>query len=193
MELLSSVPQPSASALRRSSTWREERGSGNPALAVVFSTPLSSGLQASFDPSTSTVTVASPGPNYSSWAGTAAMDSDEDGNGMSALLEYAFGANAPGQMDPNRKPSTAITNIGGTNHLALTYYVRTGDASLQVEPQYNLDLSGSGGWTNNPSVISVSTNPTTFTNGIGHSLEERTARVQTDGTRKFLRLKVSHP
>jgi len=166
---------------------------GNTAFTVVFSTGLSAGLQANFDPTTSTVTVASSGPSYSSWAGGVAMDSDVDANGMSALLEYAFGANAPGQMDPNLKPSTAITNAGGTNQLAITYYVRKGDASLQVEPQSNQDLSMPNDWTNNPAVISVTTNPATFTNGNGDSLEQRTARVGLDGTREFLRLKVSHP
>ena len=161
--------------------------------AVTFSPALDSGLAASFDPGTSTVIVQSTGPTFSGWAGAVAMDSDGDGNGMTALLEYAFGANAPGQMDPNLKPSIEITNVGGGNQLELTYYVRKGDASLQVEPQSNQDLSMPNDWTNNPAVISVSTNPATFNNGNGDSVEQRTARVGLDGTRKFLRLKVSHP
>jgi hypothetical protein len=128
---------------------------------------------------------------FSSWAtaagqGSIALTNDADGNGLTALLEYAYGAAGPGSISRSLLPASSTTNSGGTNRLVLTYYARTN--GVTVAPEVNSSLGTNGWGTNGIShtlVGTVTTNNTT--------LEQRQASVPVDGSRKFLRLRATAP
>ena len=139
-----------------------------------------------------TVTESAPyDATFGSWAtaagqGSIALNSDADGNGLTALLEYAYGAAAPGSISRSLLPASSTTNSGGTNQLVLTYFTRT--SGVTVAPEVNTSLGTNGWGTNgvsNTLVDTVTTNGTT--------LEQRRASVSIDGGRKFLRLKATSP
>ena len=129
--------------------------------------------------------------SFSSWAsaagqGSISMTNDADGNGLTALLEYAYGAAAPGSISRSLLPAGSITNSGGINQLVLTYYCRT--SGVTITPEANISLATNGWATNgisNALVGTVTTNNTT--------LQQRRASVPIDNTnsKKFLRLKAS--
>ena len=129
--------------------------------------------------------------SFSSWAtaagqGSISMTSDADGNGLTALLEYAYGAAVPGSISRTLLPANSTTNSGGTNYLVLNYFART--SGVTVMPEVNTTLATNGWGTNGISstvVGTVTTNNTT--------LQQRRATVPVDGTRKFLRLKATSP
>ena len=136
-----------------------------------------------------TVTESAPyDATFGSWAsaagqGSISMTNDADGNGLTALLEYAYGAAAPGSISRTLLPTNRTTNSGGTNYLVLNYFART--SGVTVIPEVNTSLATNGWGTNGISstvVGTVTTNNTT--------LEQRRATVPVDGTRKFLRLKA---
>jgi len=128
---------------------------------------------------------------FDSWAtaagqGSISMTSDADGNGLTALLEYAYGAAVPGSISRTLLPANSTTNSGGTNYLVLNYFART--SGVTVMPEVNTTLATNGWGTNGISstvVGTVTTNNTT--------LQQRRATVPVDGTRKFLRLKATSP
>jgi len=130
---------------------------------------------------------------FGSWAsaagqGSIALNSDADGNGLTALLEYAYGAASPGSISRSLLPASSTTNSGGTSQLVLTYFTRT--SGVTVAPEVNTSLGTNGWGTNgisNTLVGTVATNNTT--------LEQRRASVSIDNTnsRKFLRLKATSP
>jgi len=128
---------------------------------------------------------------FSSWAtaagqGSISMTDDADGNGLTALLEYAYGAAVPGSISRTLLPANSTTNSGGTNYLVLNYFART--SGVTVMPEVNTTLATNGWGTNGISstvVGTVTTNNTT--------LQQRRATVPVDGTRKFLRLKATSP
>jgi Domain of unknown function (DUF5011) len=125
---------------------------------------------------TRTVRVAAPlGTTYSSWLnGASASDA--------ALLDYVFGATAPGALAASLKPTVAVT--GG--YLVLTYYVREGTVGLTVTPKTSADLAlGAGGWSTAEDVAEVAT---TTVNGV--SVRKHTARVLVSGLKKFLRIQA---
>ena len=109
---------------------------------------------------------------------------DADGNGLTALLEYAYGAASPGSISRSLLPMNSTTNSGGTNYLVLNYFSRT--SGVTVAPEVNTSLATNGWGTNgisNTLVGTLTTNNTT--------LQQRRATVPVDGTRKFLRLKAT--
>jgi len=130
---------------------------------------------------------------FGSWAsaagqGSIALNSDADGNGLTALLEYAYGAASPGSISRSLLPASSTTNSGGTSQLVLTYFTRT--SGVTMAPEVNTSLGTNGWGTNgvsNTLVGTVATNNTT--------LEQRRASVSIDNTnsRKFLRLKATSP
>jgi len=125
---------------------------------------------------TRTVRVAAPlGTTYSSWLnGASASDA--------ALLDYVFGATAPGALAASLKPTVAVT--GG--YLVLTYYVREGTVGLTVTPKTSADLAlGAGGWSTAEDAAEVAT---TTVNGV--SVRKHTARVIVSGVKKFLRIQA---
>ncbi|NDA26598.1 MAG: hypothetical protein EBZ05_07140, partial [Verrucomicrobia bacterium] len=114
--------------------------------------------------------------------GGVAPESDSDRDGISALLEYAFGG-ATNRNDADRMPQAASSN----NELSLTYFARTNDTNLSIVPERTTDLSSTNSWTNTG--ITVSSLGTT--NIRGTDFERRKAALSTtNSVRQFLRLKV---
>ena len=141
-----------------------------------------------------TVTESAPyDATFGSWAaaagqGSIALTNDADGNGLTALLEYAYGAAAPGSISQSLQPASSTTNNGGTHQLVLTYFTRT--SGVTVTPEVSTALATNGWVTNgisNTLLGTVTTNNTT--------LQQRRASVPIDNTntRKFLRLKAISP
>jgi len=126
--------------------------------------------------------TAPPGLDFAIWGGGVAADSDHDGNGYTALAEFALGAAGPGASVP--VPVRGATSAGGTNFLTLTAVVRTNGTGLTVTGHSAADLTAPGAWTSH-SVDYVST-----TSSVPPGCEERIYRTPADGTRKFLRLRM---
>jgi hypothetical protein len=104
-------------------------------------------------------------------------------NGLSDLINYAFGATSPNTpVSPALLPSNSIS--GGS--FVMTYVART-NANVTVVPNVNTALTNSNGWTTNG--VSVSTIGTVATNGT--ILDRRQATVPVQGAGKFLRLRVN--
>ena len=130
---------------------------------------------------------------FSSWAtaagqGSITLTNDADGNGLTALLEYAYGAATPGSISRDLLPVVSTTNSGGTNQLVLTYFTRTNGVTLAPEMNTVLAVSGWGaGGVSDSLIATVTTNNTT--------LQQRRAIVPIDNLNaaKFLRLKASVP
>jgi len=164
------------------------RSLDSPFQAALSTAPANGGYVTVVTLSSNSVPPAPYDATFGSWAtaagqGSIAMESDADGNGLTALLEYAYGAAAPGSISRTLLPTNSTTNSGGTNYLVLNYFART--SGVTVIPEVNTSLATNGWGTNGISstvVGTVTTNNTT--------LEQRRATVPVDGTRKFLRLKA---
>jgi len=137
-----------------------------------------------------TIASAAYDATFGSWAsaagqGSIALNSDADGNGLTALLEYAYGAAAPGSISRSLLPASSTTNDGGTNRLVLTYFTRT--SGVTVAPEVNTSLGTNGWGTNGVSNTLVGTLTTNNT-----TLQQRRASVSIDNTNsKFLRIKAT--
>lgn len=111
-------------------------------------------------------------------------------DGLSYLMKYAYGAADPtSPIGHALRPVTALsTGTNGQPVLALTYYTRTNDTNLSIQPVWNTNLSAPVvGWESNVTVITLGTNST---NGL--VLERRQATVPVDSnSKKFLRLKTT--
>ena len=114
------------------------------------------------------------------WSGQAA-NSDANGDGVVAMLEYAFGG-SPGSNNLSVLPQVAWSN----NTLSLTVLVRTNDTNLAVFPQASTSL-GTNAWSSG----GFSTN--TSTNGVPDGFIRCTYTYDaSNNTRAFLRLAVTN-
>lgn len=137
----------------------------------------------SADGNTLVLTIAADsGETYASWSGGVPPGDDVNGNGYTALEEFALGAAAPGASF--FVPAQGATSAGGTNFLTLTAVVRTNGTGLIVTGQSAADLAAPAAWTMN----GVDYVPTT--NSVPDGCQERIYRTPADGTRKFLRLRM---
>jgi len=111
-------------------------------------------------------------------------------DGLTYLMKYAYGAADPtNPISQSLRPVTTLTNNGsGQPVLALTYFVRTNDTNLLIQPIWSSELTSStSSWQSN---VTVNTLGVTNTNGL--VLEQRKATVPIDSTaKKFLRLKAT--
>jgi hypothetical protein len=165
------------------------RNLGSSLQATLGSTPANGGYVTVLTLSSNSVPPTPYDATFGSWAtasgnGSIAMTNDADGNGLTALLEYAYGAAAPGSISRTLLPTNSTTNSGGTNYLVLNYFART--SGVTVIPEVNTSLATNGWGTNGISSTVVGTVTTNNT-----ALEKRRATVPVDGTRKFLRLKAT--
>ena len=111
-------------------------------------------------------------------------------DGLTYLMKYAYGAaNPTSPISQALRPVTTLTtNTNGQPALALTYYARTNDTNLLIQPIWSSELtSPTSSWQSN---VTVNTLGVTNTNGL--VLEQRKATVPIDSTaKKFLRLKAT--
>jgi autotransporter-associated beta strand protein len=128
-----------------------------------------------------TVAAGSGEVAFSAWGGGVAPGTDVNGNGYTALAEFALGASAPGASVP--VPVRGATSAGGTNYLTLTATVRTNGTGLTVTGQSAANLAATNPWT----AADVDFVPTGATD-VPDGCEERLYRTPADSTRKFLRL-----
>ena len=126
--------------------------------------------------------AADTGETYASWSGGVPPGDDVNGNGYTALEEFALGAAAPGASFA--VPVQGAINAGGTNFLTLTAVVRTNGTGLTVDAQTSADLALPAAWTTS----GVDFVPTT--NSVPDGCQERIYRTPATGTRKFLRLRM---
>jgi hypothetical protein len=108
---------------------------------------------------------------------------DPDRDGVPNLLEYALRTN-PSLASSVARPVAAMETVSGTTYLTLTYDKETTRTDTTYSVQVSTDLSaGPAGWTDVTDSLTGSTG----------SIEHRKASVPLDGTRKFLRLKITQP
>lgn len=110
--------------------------------------------------------------------------SDQDGDGVPALTEYALGWSAA--LGSTGKGLVLPAMRQSNNRLVLNYQVRTNDPKVSVVPVSVGDLSSS-----NWAVSNVVVSSQGVTNVGGEMLERRTASMPMDGARGFLKLKVN--
>ncbi len=131
------------------------------------------------------LTVTSMG-GFGPWSMGASRDSDADGNGFPALLEYAFGAAAPGGTF--EKPTHGFATIANIDYLILTAVVRTDDPAITVRAQSSTTLGPAPSpWSDADVQSAVSANQAAVPAGA----ERRVFRTPRNGAgRKFLRIEV---
>ena len=113
----------------------------------------------------------------------APANSDTDGDGVPALLEYAFDGSV-GANDQSKLPEMNLTN----GNLALTAVVRTDDPTLIIEPVRTTNLGlGLSGWSTNQTSQTNSTNTTGVPAGFQRKIFSTTV---TNDPRVFLRLQI---
>jgi hypothetical protein len=115
-----------------------------------------------------------------------AWTNDTDKDGVVDLLEYALGGSPTNGADGRTLQAITNTNVGGTNRLVLQWLQRTdGGSSLAITPELTTDLAGSWSPLTASNAGSQSNVPT------NHVRKE--VSTPQDGSKKFLRLKVSGP
>jgi hypothetical protein len=119
-------------------------------------------------------------------AAAASWNNDTDQDGMTDLLEYALGGSPTNNADGKSLQTITNTNSGGTNRLVLQWVQRTdGGGSLVLTPELATDLAGS--WS--PLTSSNAAN----SSGVPANHIRKEVSTPQDGSKKFLRLKVSGP
>ena len=115
-----------------------------------------------------------------------AWTNDTDKDGVNDLLEYALGGNPTNHSDGRALQTMTTTNVGGTNRLVLQWFQRTdGGSSLEINPETATDLTGT--WS--PAISSNASSQV----GVPANHQRKEASVPQDGSKKFLRLKVTGP
>lgn len=123
---------------------------------------------------------APPGQTFADWAGGAAADSDDDGNGYTALAEFALGAEMPGAAFT--LPSAVMAGEGAMTYLTLTAVVRTNSPGLTVTGQTAASLGSGNVWSADGVEVSATTD------GVPADFEQRTYRTPATNSAQFLRL-----
>lgn len=115
-----------------------------------------------------------------------AWTDDTDKDGVVDLLEYALGGSPTKNADGKTLLAMANINSGGTNRLVLQWLQRTdGGTSLAIVPELTTDLAGS--WSPLTSFNAANTS------GVPANHIRKEVSVPIDGSKKFLRLRVSGP
>ena len=121
-----------------------------------------------------------------SLSGGGSWTNDTDKDGVNDLLEYALGGNPTNHSDGRALQTMTTTNVGGTNRLVLQWFQRTdGGSSLAINPETATDLAGT--WS--PVISSNASSQV----GVPANHQRKEASVPQDGSKKFLRLKVTGP
>ena len=124
---------------------------------------------------------SSGGGGFAEWAGGAAPDSDDDGNGYVALSEYALGASAPGASF--EKPAEEFLTIDEVKYFTLTAVVRVDDPDLMVSGESSLTLFADWDDSDVDSILSSDQS------NVPSGFERRTYRTPVGSAeKKFIRL-----
>jgi hypothetical protein len=123
-------------------------------------------------------------PSFADFYPGQSPSGDADGDGVPALLEYAYGWSNGLVASGKSMILPQMTQSG--NRLVLNYQTRTNDPKVLVVPESSTDLI-SGAWATGNVTIS-NLGPVTVG---GEVLEKRSASVPMDETKKFLRLRVN--
>jgi hypothetical protein len=128
---------------------------------------------------TVTVTDVNENTSYAGWRGTNPASAE-------LLTQYAFGALSP--SNAVNRSNLPAGGVSGSN-LTLTYFVRAEATNPNlVAPQVHTNLVESNAW----AAVASSNITTLGTNTVdGVQVIQKQASVPVDGTRKFLRLKIS--
>ena len=127
-------------------------------------------------------TQTSSATTYAAWL-VAASSSHSN----AALLDYAFGANAAGSLDPTYLPLASVD----AGNLVLVYHVREGAQGLALAPELSTDLSAAnGGFAASASITDTAIGSTTAD---GATIQIRRASVPIPplGSKAFLRIKAT--
>lgn len=118
--------------------------------------------------------------------GAGSWTNDTDRDGITDLVEYALGGSPTNGADGRTLQTMTTTNVAGTNRLVLQWLQRTdGGSSLAITPESATDLRGV--W----SPVTASNAPNQA--GVPANHQRREVSTLQDGSRRFLRLKVSGP
>ncbi|MEO8614050.1 MAG: hypothetical protein ABI600_02830, partial [Luteolibacter sp.] len=125
--------------------------------------------------------IVSTGVSFASLFPGQTPDSDIDGDGISAFVEYSLGGTSSGD-DSAREPQLSLN---GSN-VILTAICRTNDPSLTIMGQWSATLVPLGDWTSAGVIVS----PATDQNGVSSGFERRVFSVARGvNARMFMRLR----
>jgi len=111
-------------------------------------------------------------------------EEDVNANGFPALLEFAFGASAPGELFP--RPVQGIAVIADVKYLTLTAAVRSNAPALVVVGETSTELGTDNAW-DTQDVDHL----TTGSLDVPPNTEGRTYHTPMIGATRFLRLRAA--
>jgi hypothetical protein len=123
-------------------------------------------------------------PSFAEFYPGQSASGDADGDGVSALAEYAYGWSNGFVGSGKKSILPQVTQSG--NRLILNYQTRTNDPKVLVVPESSTELVSEAWATGNVTISNLG--PVTVG---GEVLEKRSASVPMDETKKFLRLRVN--
>lgn len=124
------------------------------------------------------------GITFAQWAGAVPPTEDVNGNGFPALLEFAFGADAPGGTFT--APVQGMAVYDDVEYLTITAIVRTNSPDLVVTGETSTDLGTSDPWISAPVEFFATGN-----SNVPPNTEERIYRTPMIGAARFIRLRAT--
>lgn len=122
------------------------------------------------------------GPSFATLFAGQTADSDADGDGVAALVEYALGGSTGGN-DVAKLPGV----VRNGNLLSMTVVERVNDPKLSVQAQWCGDL-GAGGWSSSGVVRNVDADQSEVPAGF----QRATYQVDCTGVdKRFMRISIS--
>ena len=122
------------------------------------------------------------GTTYEGWLSSAGIV-----HASASLLEYAFGASAPGLLPEQYWPVTTSQD----GRVVLAYYVRQGAIGLTVVAELSVGLDSAGGGFGPSGLLTDVPIGTVSVNGVVLERREASVRIGDVGAKGFLRIKVT--
>lgn len=119
---------------------------------------------------------------YAAWLVAASRN-----HSNAALLDYAFGANAPGSLDPTYLPLASVD----AGNLVLVYHVRQDAQGLAVAPELSTDLSAANGGFAASTAITDTAIGSTTADGATIQIRRASVPIPPLGSKAFLRIKAT--
>lgn len=124
------------------------------------------------------------GITFAQWAAGVSPTVDVNGNGFAALMEFAFGADAPGGTFT--APVQGMVVEDEVEYLTITAVIRTDAPGLVVTGETSIDLGNSDSWKSTPVNFVATAN-----SNVPPNTEERIYRTPMNGTARFIRLRAT--